>query len=109
MWIKLRRKLYSLHIKDGEPVQEHIRWMTEIFEELSVIEAPVSNEDKVVHLLASLPDSFRVFVTALEANSKTIPKIELMTERLLREEHKLKEKGETMIRRCLLLKDDKGD
>ena len=94
--LELRRKLYSLRLKDGAPVQEHIRRMTEIFEELSVIEAPVSDEDKVVHLLASLPDSFGVLVTALEANSETVPKIELVTERLLREEHKLKEKGETI-------------
>ena len=62
--------------------------MTEIFEALAVIDAPVSDEDKVVHLLASLPDSFNMLVTALEANSEAVPKMENVTERLLHEEQK---------------------
>ena len=92
--LELRRKLYALRLKEGDSVQEHVRRMTEIFEELSVIDAPVSDEDKVVHLLASLPDSFGMLVTALEANSETVPKLELVTERLLHEEQKLKKKDE---------------
>ena len=91
--LELRRKLYSLRLKEGESVQKHIRAMTEIFEGLAVIDAPVSEEDRVVHLLASLPDSFSVLVTALEANSETVPKMEVVTERLLHEEQKMKEKG----------------
>ena len=47
-----------------------------------------------MHLLASVPDSFRMLVTALKANSKTAPKLELITERLLHEEQKLKKKDE---------------
>ena len=31
--LELRRKLYSLRLKEGDPVQEHIRRMTEIFDE----------------------------------------------------------------------------
>ena len=38
--LQLRRKLYSLRLKEGESVQEHIRKMTEIFKELSVVEDP---------------------------------------------------------------------
>lgn len=90
--LELRRKLYALRLKDGESVQEHIKKMTEIFENLSVIDDPVSDEDRVVHLLASLPDSFEMLVTALEANSETIPRMEVVTERLLHEEQKQKEK-----------------
>ena len=47
----------------------------------------------MVHLLASLPDSFDMLVTAMEANSDNVPAMENVTERLLREEQKLKEKG----------------
>ena len=46
----------------------------------------------MVHLLASLPKSFDMLVTALEAQSDTVPKWELVTERLLHEESKLKDK-----------------
>ena len=63
---------------------------TEIFNALSVIEAPLSDEDRVIYLLASLPESFGVLVTALEASAK----MGVVTERLLHEERKLREKEE---------------
>ena len=90
--LSLRRKLYSLRLKESQSVQQHIKEMTEVFEELSIVGDPIKEEDRVVHLLASLPPSFDVLVTALEA-SEDVPKMEIVTERLLREEMKLKEKG----------------
>ncbi len=65
--------------------------MTELFEALAVTGDPVSEEDRVVHILASLPDSFSMLVTALEAN-EAVPKMEIVTERLLHEERKRKKK-----------------
>ena len=65
--------------------------MTEIFAELAVIGSPVEEEDRVVHLLASMPESYGVLITALEANSE-VPKMEVVTEHLLHEERKQKEK-----------------
>ena len=55
--------------------------ITEIFNELAVIGAPMGEEDKVVALLASLPDKYDMLVTALEANSE-VPSMEVVTERL---------------------------
>lgn len=90
--LELRRKLYSLRLKEGGSVQDHIKSMTEIFNSLSVIGSPVSEEDRVVHLLASLPESYSMLVTALEASAE-VPQMEVVTERLLHEERKLKERG----------------
>ena len=90
--LALRRKLYSLWLKENQSVQQHIKEMTEVFEELAIVGDRIKEEDRVVHLLASLPPSFDVLVTALEA-SEDVPKMEMVTERLLREEIKLKEKG----------------
>ena len=87
--LELRRKLHSLRLKDGDSIQDHVRAMTEIFDGLSVAGDAVSEEDRVVHLLASLPDSYNMLVTALEANAE-VPKMEVVTERLLHEERKLK-------------------
>ncbi len=89
--LALRRKLYSLQLREGDSVQEHIKTMTEVFEGLSVGGDPVPEEDRVVHLLASLPESYSMLVTALEANPD-VPKMEVVTERLLHEERKLKER-----------------
>ena len=88
-----RRKLYALRLKEGGSVQGHIKAMTEMFDALAVVGDPVPEEDRVVHLLASLPDSFDMLVTALETN-ETIPKMETVTEHLLHEERKLKDKRE---------------
>ena len=92
--LETRRKLHSLRLKEGDCVQDHIKQlMTEIFNALSVMEAPLSEEDKVIYVLASLPDSYGVLVTALEA-SENVPSMEVMTERLLNEERKHKEREE---------------
>ena len=70
----------------------HIKAMSEIFEALATIGNAVSEEDRVVHLLANLPDSCNVLVTALEAQSENVPRWELITERLLHQEIKFKER-----------------
>lgn len=80
--LALRRKLYSLRLKDRDSVQEHIKVLTETFDALSVVGDHIEEEGHVVHLLASLPDSFNVLVTALEA-SVDVPKMEVVTEQLL--------------------------
>ena len=85
----LRRKLYALRLKEGESIQGHIKKLTEICNELAAIEAPLDEEDKVVQLLASLPEAFDTLVTALEANEK-VPAMETVIERLLYEERKSK-------------------
>ena len=76
-------------MKDGESVQGHIKAMTELFNELAIVGDTIEEEDRVVYLLASLPDSFNTLVTALEA-SKDVPKMEGVTERLLHAERKQK-------------------
>ena len=67
--------------------------MTELFDALSVAGETVSEADRVVYLLASLPESFNVLVTALEAN-EDVPKLEVVTERILHQERKSKERSE---------------
>ena len=56
--------------------------LTEIFDELSIIGDPLEEENQVVQLLASLPESYDMLVTALEA-SPEVPKQEIVTEILL--------------------------
>ena len=88
----LRGKLHHMKLKKDEPIQPHIKSMIETFEELAVIGYPIEEEDKVVHLLTSLPETFDMLVTALEA-STDVPKLDVVTERLIHEERKIKEKS----------------
>ena len=44
--LSLRRKLYSLKLNEGQSVQSHIKAITEIFDELSIIGDPLDDEKK---------------------------------------------------------------
>ena len=90
--LSLRRRLHSLHLRDGDSVQDHIKSMTELFNELAVVGDAIADDDKVVYLLASLPESYNTLVTALEANEK-VPDMEVVVERLLHTERKHRERS----------------
>lgn len=66
--LELKRKLFSMKLDKEGVVQAHIKAMTELLDELSIIDVPVKEEDRVVYLLASLPDQYDMLVTALEAS-----------------------------------------
>ena len=91
--LQLRKRLYSLKLSEGKSVQTHCKDMIEIFNELAVLGDVVSDEDRVVHILASLPASFDMLVTALEAN-KEVPDVDTVMERLIYEERKQAERCE---------------
>ena len=70
--LELKRKLFSMRLGERGSVQNHIKSMTEVCDELSVIGEPVNEEDHVVYLLVSLPESYNVLVTALEASAEVL-------------------------------------
>ena len=84
-----------------------MREYIEIFDELAVIAEPISDEDKVVYLLAGLPESYNVLVTALESGLDKVPALQSVTEHLLREEQKLKDRDEVSDSKKLLLSKEK--
>ena len=81
-----------MRLAEGSSVQDHIKFMTEICDELSVIGETISEEDRVVYLLVSFPESYNVLVTALEASAE-VPRLTVVRERLLHEETKMKSKS----------------
>ena len=86
--LSLKRKLYNLRLKENDNLQEHLRTFIEIYDALAVVGDAIEEEDKVINLLASLPDNYATIVTALEAMEK-VPTWEMVTERLLHEEKKI--------------------
>ena len=99
--LALRRRLNNHRVQEGESVQNHVKAMSELFNELSVVGATMEEEDEVVTLLASLPDSFHMLVTALEANAE-VQSMEVVTERLLHEERKLNERETASSEKVML-------
>ncbi len=80
--VELRKKLHALRLSEGGSVQGHIRKITELFRSLAEMDSPLTEKDTMVYFLASLPDSFGVLVTALEA-SPDVPTMDAVTESLL--------------------------
>ena len=87
--LELKRKLFSMRLAEGGSVQDHIKSLTEVCDQLAAVGEPVKEEDRVVYLLASLPECYSVLVTALEANSDVLA-LAVVIERLLHEETKMK-------------------
>ena len=85
--LRLRKKLYSAKLKAGDTMHGHLRNLIDIFDKLAVMDDAVSEEDRVIHLLASLPDKYSTLVTALEAQ-ENVPSWETVSEKLLHEEQK---------------------
>ena len=104
--LELKRKLFSMRLGERGSVHNHIQSMTEVCDELSAIGEPVNEEDRVVYLLASLPESYNVLVTALEA-SVEVPALAVVTERLLHEEGKMKSRWNPSSQEGHLLPDSR--
>lgn len=85
--LRLRKKLYSMRLENNGNLQEYLKTCVELFDEMAVIGDALSEEDKVISLLASLPDSYSVLVTALQAQD-SVPSWEAVQERLLHENAK---------------------
>ena len=63
----LKQKFFSMKMKDSDSVDEHLRRMKEITDQLAAIKAPIPEDEHIVALLLSLPRSYNTLITALTA------------------------------------------
>lgn len=56
-------KLYGLQYQDNQDMDQHLQASSNIFVEIAALGVNVEDEDKVGHLLRSLPDSFNGLVS----------------------------------------------
>ena len=73
-------------------MQGHVKTMLEKCNELLIVGDAITDEDRIVYLLASLPESFNTLVTALESNP-AVPEMEIVIERLMHKKRKHKDRG----------------
>lgn len=88
----LKKQYFRTVMKEGTSMQEHLRHMKAITDKLAAIKANISEEDQVVTLLGSLPDSYSTVVTALEARGDDIS-LEFVIQTLLNEEQKREQRS----------------
>ena len=67
--ILLKRQLYSLRMKEGSSITDHLNTFNTLSVQLDSIEVKFDSEDKAVTLLCSLPESWDHFVTSISLSS----------------------------------------
>lgn len=86
----LKKQYFRSEMKEGTPVEQHLKHMKDITDKLVAIGAPISKEDQVVTLLGSLPRSFVTLVTAIEARMDGVS-LDYVQQALIHEEMKQSE------------------
>ena len=59
-----------MEMKEGSSIETHMKEMKELADRLAALGAAVLEEDQVVTLLGSLPPSYQMLVTTLEARNE---------------------------------------
>ena len=81
----LRKKLYNLTMKNGDSVTENLNAFNTMVSQLSSVEIKISDEDKCISLLCSLPDSWDSLVIAIGSNATTLQFDEIVSALLTEE------------------------
>ena len=55
----LKKRFFRMEMKEGATIESHLKEMKELSDQLSAIDAPITEEDQVVTLLGSLPRASR--------------------------------------------------
>ncbi len=86
----LKQRFFSLKMKESDHIDEHLRRMKVITDQLAAIKAPIPHDEHLVALLLSLPRSYNTLVTALTAKGDELTLTQLH-QALLNEEEKRKQ------------------
>jgi len=81
----LQKKLYNLRMKDGDSVREHLNAFNTVVSQLLFVDIKISDEDKCISLLCSLPDSRDSLVIAIDSNATALQFDEIVSSLLMEE------------------------
>lgn len=93
--IYMKRQLYSLRMKEGSNIVEHLNVFNTLICQLTDMEVKIQEEDKAITLLCSLPKLWDHFVTSISFSSADSLKFESVVGALLSEEVRRKSSTET--------------
>ena len=83
----LKKQYSRTQMKDGTPIEKHLKDMKELTDKLAAIGAAISEEDRVVTLLGSLPPNYATLVTALDPRVDDVS-LKFVQQALIHEEQK---------------------
>ena len=68
----MKKQLYSLRMKKGTPILQHLNVLDKILADLLALEVKLEEEDKALLLLSSLPSSYDHLATTIMYGKKTL-------------------------------------
>eukprot|EP00253_Pinus_taeda_P027912 PITA_27912 len=102
--ILLKRQLYSLRMKEGTSIADHLNAFNTFLVQLQSIEVKIPSEDKAITLLCSLPESWDHFVTSISLSSSEIIEFDDVVASLLSEETRRKSHSETSTSEAMMVR-----
>jgi hypothetical protein len=102
--IYLKRQLYSLWIKEGATIVDHLNTFNTLIVKLTSMEFKFEDEDKAITLLCSFPESWDNIVTSISFSSTDILDYEFVVGALLAEEMRRKSSQETSTSEAMLVR-----
>jgi hypothetical protein len=91
----LRNKLYLLRMSDDSSMTEHLNVFNNVLSQLSSMDINITNDEKCISLLCSLPDSWDNLVMAIGSNITTLVLEDLVASLLLEEMRRKNIEGST--------------
>ena len=77
--------MYNLRMKYGDSVTEHLNAFNIVVSKLAFVDIKISDEDKCISLLCSLPDSWDSLVIAIGSNATALQFDEIVSALLTEE------------------------
>jgi len=102
--ILLKRQLYSLRMKEGTTISDHLNTFNTLLVQLESIEVKFESEDKAVTLLCSLPESWDHFVTSISLSSLETLEFDDVVGALLSEETRKRSNSETSTSEAMMVR-----
>eukprot|EP00253_Pinus_taeda_P006999 PITA_06999 len=81
----LQKKMYNPRMKDGDSVTEHMNAFNNVVSQLLSIDIKISDDDKCISLLCSVPDSWDSLVIAIGSNATALQFDEIVSSLLTEE------------------------
>lgn len=102
--IYLKRRLYSLRIKEGTKVVDHLNTFNTLIVQLTSMEVKFKDEDKAITLLCSFPKSWDNLVTSISFSLADVLDYDYVVGALLAEEMRIKSSKESSTLEAMLVR-----
>jgi hypothetical protein len=102
--IFLKRKLYSLCMKEGTKIDDHLNTFNTLLVQLTSMGVKFESEDKAITLLCSLPVSWDHFVTSISFSSTKSIEFDDIVGALLSKETRKKSNIETSTSEAMVIR-----